>query len=125
MKQTMKPLLTYTETSKKRARALRRGSTNQQKKLWMFLRNKQLGMHFRRQAPIGHYIVDFLSVDSALVVELDGSQHYTDEGMVAEKQRDTYLSNRGLTVLRFSNLEVTNNIDGVLQTIEEHVRAKQ
>ena len=91
----------------------------------MFLRNKQLGMHFRRQARIGHYIVDFLSVDSALVVELDGSQHYTDEGRVADKQRDTYLSNRGLTVLRFSNLEVMNNIDGVLQTIEEHVRAKQ
>ena len=89
----------------------------------MFLRNKQLGMHFRRQAPIGHYIVDFLSVDSALVVELDGSQHYTDEGMAADKQRDAYLSSQGLTVLRFSNLEVMNNIDGVLQIIGSHVRS--
>ena len=91
----------------------------------MFLRNKQLGKHFRRQAPIGHYIVDFLSVDSALVVELDGSQHYTNEGMAVDKRRDAYLSSRGLTVLRLSNLEVMNNIDGVLQTIEEHVQAKQ
>ncbi len=120
-----KPLLTYTETTRRRARALRRRSTNQEKKVWMFLQNNQLGSHFRRQAPVGPYIVDFLSVEAALVVEIDGSQHYTKEGRAADRRRETYLSHMGLKVMRFSNLEVMNNLDGVLQSIEEYVRSRK
>jgi len=91
----------------------------------MFLRNNQLGTHFRRQAPVGQYIVDFLSIESGLVVELDGSQHHTEEGLAADKHRDRYLASQGLTVLRFSNVEVMKNLDGVLQMIEGQVQARR
>ena len=114
--------LTYSKKSLERVRRLRRDSTNSEKKLWMFLRNNQLGVHFRRQAPCGTYVVDFLAVKPKLVVELDGSQHYTEKGLDFDKRRDAYLQRRGLTVLRFSNVEVMRNIDGVITSIEDHVK---
>jgi very-short-patch-repair endonuclease len=88
----------------------------------MFLRNNQLGVHFRRQAPCGSYVVDFLAVKPKLVVELDGSQHYTEQGLEFDRRRDAYLRRHGLTVPRFSNIEVMKNIDGVIATIEEHLK---
>ena len=115
-------VLTYSGKSVDRARRLRRESTNSEKKLWMFLRNNQLGAHFRRQAPCGPYVVDFLAVKEGIVVELDGSQHYTEKGQEADRRRDAYLQRRGLTVLRFSNVEVIKNIEGVLATIEQRVK---
>ena len=114
--------LTYSEKSVEKARRLRHESTNSEKKLWMFLRNNQLGTHFRRQAPCGSYIVDFLAVKARIVVELDGSQHYTEQGQESDRRRDAYLQRRGLTVVRFSNVEVMKNIEGVLAAIEGHVR---
>lgn len=88
----------------------------------MVLRNNQLGIHFRRQAPCGFYIVDFLAVKARLIVELDGSQHYTEDGQKSDRKRDAYLQRHGLTVLRFSNVDVIENIEGVLAEIEKHVR---
>jgi very-short-patch-repair endonuclease len=114
--------LTYSEKSLERARRLRRESTNSEKKLWMFLRNNQLDVHFRRQAPCGAYVVDFLAVKPKLVVELDGSQHYAEQGLEFDRKRDAYLRRRGLTVLRFSNVEVMKNIDAVIATIEQHLK---
>ena len=114
--------LTYPKESLERVRRLRRESTNSEKKLWMFLRNNQLGVHFRRQAPCGSYVVDFLAVKSRLVVELDGSQHYTEQGLEFDGRRDAYLQRRGLTVLRFSNVEVMENIDSVIATIKEQLK---
>lgn len=116
-----KRILTYTTKSLDRSRQLRREATNSEKKLWMFLRNNRTGTHFRRQAPCGRYIVDFISLREKLVVELDGSQHYTDKGSAYDQERDAYLRSQGLTVLRFSNVEVMSSIDGVLAAIEEHV----
>jgi very-short-patch-repair endonuclease len=103
------------------ARTLRKNQTDAEKLLWRKLRDRQLeGMKFRRQRPIGRYIVDLVCIEKKIVVEADGSQHYDNEG---DKIRDGYLRNQGYTVLRFWNNEILKNIDGVIQRILEVVRA--
>jgi len=93
--------------------------TDPERRLWGQLRGRQLGVHFRRQAPFGPYIVDFMAVRQRLVIELDGSQHYTKEGRRKDERRDEYLRGKGLTVLRFSNLEALQKTDGVAPKIAE------
>jgi very-short-patch-repair endonuclease len=84
------------------ARALRKGLTPQEVKLWVKLRElKPLGFHFRRQAPVGPYIVDFISFRSQLVIEADGGQHGMPEGNQADRARDAFLRSQGFKVLRF------------------------
>jgi adenine-specific DNA-methyltransferase len=68
---------------------------------------------FRRQVPIGPYIVDFFYPAKALIVEIDGSQHFTDEGLAADMARTQGLRDRGYRILRFSNADVIENMDGV------------
>jgi very-short-patch-repair endonuclease len=65
--------------------------TEAERKLWALLRGNQLGVRFRRQVPFGSYVVDFYCPAAKLVVELDGSQHYTDNGRQEDEERDTYL----------------------------------
>ena len=90
--------------------------------LWSKLRRKQLkGYQFYRQRIIDNYIADFYCAKSSLVIELDGGQHYTDEGMEADKERDNYMKRQGLKVLRFSDREVLKNIEGVTQRIYENL----
>jgi very-short-patch-repair endonuclease len=79
--------------------------------------SKQLGIAFSRQRVIGNYICDFVSIQNGMVIELDGGQHYSDKGVEYDKKRDEYIKSLGFEVLRFSNLEVKDNIDGVLQVI--------
>ena len=74
------------------------------------------GIKFRRQAPIGAYIVDFVAFESHLVIEVDGGQHAEDE-IDNDMRRDVWLSSQGFTVLRFWNNEVLQNLEGVLETI--------
>ena len=110
----------YPPTLKHNARALRVAMTDAEQLLWFRLRRKQLrGIQFYRQKPVGPYIVDFYAAHGKLVIELDGSQHHTPEGMAADKQRDAFLANQGLLVLRFNNLQVLQELDGVLATIDE------
>lgn len=104
------------------ARKLRKEMTEAERKLWSYLRDSQLGVQFRKQAPVGRYVVDFLCIKAMLVVELDGSQHYTQEGMLYDRRRDEYLQSRGLTILRYSTIEFLQNQDGVVQDIYEHVQ---
>jgi len=86
--------------------------------LWYSLRVlKPLGLHFRRQAPIGRYFPDFVCHRSKLVVELDGSQHANGEIVRYDKERTAYLNSRGYRVLRFWNSDVTENRDGVVEII--------
>lgn len=102
------------------ARELRQRQTEAEKVLWGRLRNRQLeGVKFRRQQPIGHYVVDFASFDKRVIVEIDGGQH--NERGVAERdeRRSGWLSAEGYRVLRFWNNEVLNNVDGVLEVIRE------
>ena len=84
-----------------------------------------MGVHFRRQVPFGKYILDFFSLKAKLVIELDGSQHYTDEGLAKDAIRDAFLRDNGLTVLRFSDHEFLTNTYGVLQVIYEQVHSAE
>jgi len=97
------------------AKALRKGQTEAEIKLWYHLRaHRFLGLKFKRQKPIGRYIVDFLCDEQQLVVELDGGQH---NGNVDDLARDAWLKAQGLRVLRFWNDDVLKNTDAVLEQI--------
>jgi very-short-patch-repair endonuclease len=102
------------------ARQLRISQTEVEKRLWYRLRNRQIsGCKFRRQAPIGRYIVDFACFERALVVELDGGQHA--DITTEEERRTKWLKSQGLAVLRFWNNEVIENMEGVLFRIAEEL----
>ena len=103
------------------ARGLRKNMTLEERILWyQYLRSYPV--KFYRQRIMGHYIVDFYCAKAKLVVELDGSQHYDDEGMAYDKARTAYLEGLGLTVLRVPNNEVKRNLRGVCEAIDEQVR---
>ena len=90
--------------------------TDEEKHLWYdFLKN--LPVSFNRQKVIGKYIVDFYCAKSKLVIEIDGSQHYEDEGLEKDKQRDKYLQNLGLTVIRYTNLDINLRFEDVCRDI--------
>lgn len=100
------------------ARALRRNSTDAERILWSELRAGQLsGMVFRRQVPIERYVADFICHAAKLVIELDGGQHFSDEGERADARRSAAIEAKGFKVLRFSNRDVMTNRGGVLETI--------
>jgi very-short-patch-repair endonuclease len=106
-----------------RARSLRRDMTSAERKLWRALRGHGLaGLHFRRQAPCGPYIADFLCHAARLVVEVDGATHSTDDEIARDRRRDAWFAENGFRVLRFTNAEVYDNLDGVLETIFSKVR---
>ena len=75
------------------------------------------GVKFRRQQPIGKYIVDFVSFEKRIVIELDGGQHSAEQER--DRERDNWLSKQGFKVLRFWDNEVLNNIEGVLEVIRD------
>ena len=98
------------------ARRLRRDGTDVERRLWQHLRNGQLGSaKFRRQSPAGRYVLDFYCPALALAVELDGGQHA--EARTRDRERDKWLKQKGVTVLRFWNSDVVENLDGVLEVI--------
>ncbi|WP_201723778.1 endonuclease domain-containing protein [Bradyrhizobium sacchari] len=100
------------------ARALRRNSTDAERILWSELRAGRLnGASFRRQVPIENYIADFVCHAAKLVIELDGGQHFSDEGERADARRSGAIEAKGFKVLRFSNLDVMTNRGGVLEII--------
>jgi len=95
--------------------------TPQEVKVWVKLRElRQAGLHFRRQVPIGRYVVDFACLKQRLVVELDGGQHSVDRAAAADQRRDEVLEALGLRVVRFWNAEIDSNLDGVIETILAH-----
>jgi very-short-patch-repair endonuclease len=101
-----------------KARALRKRLTSQEVKLWVRLRElKPLGFHFRRQAPIGPLIVDFVLFASRLAIEVDGGQHGMPDGARADRGRDAFLASQGFRVLRFWNSDIDQSLDGVVETI--------
>ena len=97
------------------ARSMRGSPTDAESRLWRLLRDRRLdGLKFRRQVPVGPYIVDFLCVASRLIVEADGSQHAESSH---DEVRDAYLLHEGWRVARFWNHEIVQNRAGVLETI--------
>jgi very-short-patch-repair endonuclease len=119
-----KHLLQYSKKLLPIARVLRKQMTDAERKLWSLLRSNQLGVKFRRQFPCGPYVVDFYSAKAKLVIELDGGQHYTDLGIKKDMERDDYLLKMGCKVIRYSNYEIFENEDGVMQDIYEHVKVQ-
>ena len=100
------------------ARSLRRRETNSEEKLWHELRGRNLdGWKFKRQAPRGPYVVDFLCVDARLVIEIDGIQHNDPKPRMLDARRTHFLKRQVLRVLRFSNSDVLDKIEGVLDEI--------
>ena len=90
--------------------------TDAERLLWSKLRRKQLkGLQIYRQRIIGNFIVDFYCPGSKLIIEIDGGQHYADEGIGEDKIRDEYMRDKGFRVLRFSDREVFKNFDGVIE----------
>jgi very-short-patch-repair endonuclease len=103
-----------------RARQLRSNPTEAEKRLWSKLRLKQIdGNRFRRQVPIGRYVVDFVCFDRCLIIEVDGGQH--DSRIVQDDARTAWLQREGFRVLRFWNNEVLGNIEGVYDVIVAHL----
>ena len=102
------------------AKTLRKRTTEAEKLLWQKLRGRQLeGFKFRRQQPIGRYIVDFVSFEKRLVIELDGGQHAIAKE--EDKKRDRWLNQEGYVLLRFWDNEVFENLEGVLETIRRRL----
>lgn len=98
------------------ARQLRSQSTDAERLLWSKLRSRQVdGWKFRRQVPLGRYIVDFLCEDARLIVELDGGQH--SEALAYDANRTEWLNENGYRLVRFWNNEALNNMEGVLQSL--------
>jgi very-short-patch-repair endonuclease len=117
-----RPTWHVTLKARNRARALRRDSTKAEQILWRAVRAHRLdGVGFRRQTPIGPYIVDFVSHAAKLVVELDGGQHYDDAHEARDAKRDSFLRSKGYRVLRFSNYDVMTNLEGVWTVIADAV----
>lgn len=97
------------------ARKLRKRLTPQERKLWWHLRGlKEQGFHFRKQAPLEGFIVDFACLSARVVIEIDGSQHASENARAQDAARDAHLTWRGYTVLRFWNIDVDGNMDGVM-----------
>ena len=104
------------------ARHLRREQTNVERKLWHALRRREFhGVKFRRQQPLGRYVVDFISFDAELVIELDGGQHGEDVARRKDERRTAFLNSQGFRVLRFWNYEINQNPNGVFDTIEREL----
>ena len=108
-----------------RCRTLRENQTDAERKLWSILRNRQLdGVKFRRQFPVGKYILDFYAPEHKLGIEADGGQHYEDKGKKRDEFRTGELIGQGIKIIRFSDLDILNNIEGVYDMIKEIIGNK-
>ena len=113
----------YNADLKTLARNLRTNMTDAERKLWGKIRKDNVkGKRFYRQKILGNYIVDFYCASAKLVIELDGGQHYKKDGKEKDSIRDAYLASEGIKVIRFSDLDVLKNLDGVLQRIYENIK---
>ncbi|QKV66329.1 endonuclease domain-containing protein [Pseudomonas sp. 43A] len=100
------------------ARQLRVNQTDCEQLLWQKLRSRQIAnLKFRRQFPCPPYVLDFYCAELKLAIELDGGQHYETSGLIHDQRRTRYLNQKGIEVVRFSNLEVIQQMDDVLEQI--------
>jgi len=105
------------------ARELRQRQTEAEKILWFRLRDRQLcGVKFRRQEPIGNYIVDFVSFEKKLILEIDGNPHKEIETKINDNQRTLWLQGEGFRVLRFWNADILSDLGKVIEKIKENLK---
>lgn len=117
----MPPRFLYNDPSLKRRRQkLRNESTPAERKLWEHLRKSQLlGLKFQRQYGIGPYIIDFFCPELRLAIEIDGDSHFAPDAVVYDKQRQQFIESKDITVVRFLNTDIHENIDGVLKQLRK------
>jgi len=109
---------------KSNSRALRKNMTDVERMLWAKIRNRQLqGFRFRRQHPIGRYIVDFVCLELKLIIELDGGQHIDQQQY--DTNRSQWLQTNGFKTVRFWNSDILDNLEGVMETICIHLPQPQ
>src|SRR5215470_4248150 len=119
------PHAAVTQLQRHRAKHLRRAMTRAEILLWRYLKAHHLdGLSFRRQAPMGQYVIDFVCHAARLIVELDGETHDFDERQRHDAVRDAWPASRGYYVLRFTNEEVLCSLEGVLTVIRETATAR-
>ena len=113
----------YKKENREYAKELRKNMTDQERRLWYtFLRKHET--QFRRQKQFGPYIVDFYCSKAMLVIEIDGGQHYSDESADYEQKRTDYLESLGLKVLRFTNTEISRDLNSVCEVINREIKAR-
>ena len=118
------PHAVVSERQRSRAKQLRQTMTRAETLLWRYLKAGRMdGVGFRRQTPIGSYIVDFVCFAAKLVIELDGESHDFDDRQLADQRRDAFLASEGFRVLRFTNEQVMSNLEGVVEAIREATSA--
>ena len=104
------------------SKKLRNNSTKEEIILWQSLKQKQLGVKFRRQQPIGKYIADFVCFEKKIIIELDGGQHNESSNIEKDKMRDLFFNQNGFKVVRFWNNEIHQNLDGVIAKIQTEIK---
>lgn len=110
----------YNKNLKPFAQELRKSMTKEERHLWYdFL--KKLPVTVNRQKVVGSYILDFYIASAKIAIELDGSQHYSADGRESDKERDEFLEDNGIKVLRYSNYDMNHNFEGVCRDIEKHL----
>lgn len=96
--------------------------TEQERILWQYLRKRSINnFKFRRQYPIGNYIVDFVCLEKRLVIEIDGGQHNQSDNILYDQNRTQYIEKFGYKVIRFWNNEIESNIEGVYEEILKYL----
>src|SRR5256884_6755064 len=114
------PHAMVSDRQRSRAKSLRRTMTRAETLLWRYLKAGHIdGLQFRRQAPMGAYIVDFVCHAAKLVIEVDGETHDFESRLRQDQVRDRWLASRGYKVLRFTNAEVLSTLEGVVTVIGE------
>ncbi|GJL95731.1 MAG: endonuclease [Hyphococcus sp.] len=107
-----------------RAKHLRKNQTNAERLFWRAVKVKRLnGFKFRRQHPLGSYVVDFICLEKKLIIELDGSQHAMEGQSIHDAARTQWLETIGFTVIRYWNDDIYNNLNGVLDEVLEYLSA--
>ena len=116
-------ILPYNPKLKELAKILRNNSTKSEIKLWQYLKGKQMmGYDFHRQKPIDNYILDFFCTNLFLGIELDGYSHTLDETYEKDLQKEEKLKEFGISIIRFDDSEVMDDIDNVIRVIENYIR---
>ena len=119
----MKKFIPYDQDMTDIAQVLRNNATPAEGKLWhLYLR--KYPVQFRRQKPMGRYVLDFYCGKAKLAVEIDGAQHFTEEGKASDENRTAYLESLGIQVLRFTNDDVNHKIYDVCKAIDAAVKAR-